>query len=697
MNRSSRRQVAELIEYLLPDPMSDTLFLCAEPVGGSFREVGSYVGWVDQIAAVIDQLGDANVWYAAQEMDGDGRREANVARMRAVYADLDFKAAAQDRLEAVITELAGLVGARPTYVVASGHGLQPVWCFEEPFAVDDNEDRREAKHLLKRWGHLVGRVAESHGVKADSVWDLARLLRMPGTTNTKPDMEPVAATIESHSGEMVSIDRIREVLDENDIPELSVDEISDGIATDAEVEAFIAENREPGDGERAEQLRDATLRMLDPSSRHPSMMRALFLSCEEIAAGLQASAVIGELRRWWDEHTERRGYEFRSMLATAVASASGKSEQQLAEVEVNSTQNVPVVTVLEEVETTTDTNSATDTMRLWRATELVASDPPGWIARNRIPKASVTLLVGDEGIGKSLFWVWLVTLVTTGQPCPEFGIPARAPQNVRLILTEDDWVAVRDRLEVAGADLDRIRVLCAERDGTGSPTMPGPDMAWVLDTSEPYALLVADAWLDTVPGKLNVKDPQQARKVLHPWREAAIATGATQMLLTHTNRIVSNAARDRYGITGELRKKARLCLYAQTDEQGRLLIGPEKANTTATVPSSIFRVDVVQKRPPSDDDDGTVARLVYVGDSDKTAGDHVVEATARATESPMDTDCRAWLRDYMDKNLGSVAATVAEKAMHAEGFTQYAIRTAKRKLGIVSRKDGDHWLWLSTQ
>jgi len=40
--------------------------------------------------------------------------------------------------------------------------------------------------------------------------------------------------------------------------------------------------------------------------------------------------------------------------------------------------------------------------RLWPASELKPAAQPRWLARNRMPRRSVSLLIGDEGIGKSL-------------------------------------------------------------------------------------------------------------------------------------------------------------------------------------------------------------------------------------------------------------------------------------------------------
>ena len=68
-----------------------------------------------------------------------------------------------------------------------------------------------------------------------------------------------------------------------------------------------------------------------------------------------------------------------------------------------------------------DPNGRADMPRLWNASDLKAASQPRWLARNRLPRAAVSLLVGEEGIGKSLMWVWLASAISTGKPLPEFG------------------------------------------------------------------------------------------------------------------------------------------------------------------------------------------------------------------------------------------------------------------------------------
>ncbi|WP_445163212.1 AAA family ATPase [Mycobacterium sp. Dal123C01] len=314
--------------------------------------------------------------------------------------------------------------------------------------------------------------------------------------------------------------------------------------------------------------------------------------------------------------------------------------------------------------------------RVWKATDLESSKPKVWLAKQRIPRSGVTVLVGDEGIGKSLLWVWIVGAVTTGKPLPEFGIPTRDPQHVRLVLTEDDWsTEVRPRLELAGADLNYVTVIAAAKDGSGTPVFPSEDMDLLYEDPVP-ALVIVDAWLDTVPGSLNVQTPQDARLALHPWKDVAVHTGAAVVLMTHTNR-AKGTAREKYGITGELRKKARMALFAQRDDQGRLSVGPEKANGTAIVFPSLFTIEVVQVRPPTDDDDGTVARVKYLSEAKQTAGE--------LADSNADSPEKIWLQEYLAD--GQTHKNVVQAGFE-EGFKRYKIRQAAKELGVIITRVG---------
>lgn len=336
--------------------------------------------------------------------------------------------------------------------------------------------------------------------------------------------------------------------------------------------------------------------------------------------------------------------------------------------------------------------------KVWRALDLRPSTPPRWLAKGRLPLAAISLLVGDEGIGKSLLWVLIAAAVTTGKALPAFGIPARDPARVLLVCTEDDWsTTVRPRLEVVGADLSMVDVICVDDDGSGAPVFPR-DTFLIAEADPAPLLIVVDAWLDTVAAGLTVKDPQQARQALHPWKEVATATDASVLLLTHTNRVASTNPRDRYGITGELRKKARMTLFAQADEEGRLVVGPEKMNTAAPMPASVFAIEAVQHFPMTADNDGTIPKLVYVGESAQTAREHLAASVEDGVDEPGGSPAKAFIRAYLMSQGGEASAFDVLKSGRASGFSDQELKDARRrhrKPRIESRKAsfGDGWVW----
>lgn len=333
-------------------------------------------------------------------------------------------------------------------------------------------------------------------------------------------------------------------------------------------------------------------------------------------------------------------------------------------------------------------DTAAELPRVWAAASMKPSAALEWLVKGNVPVAAVTLLVGDEGIGKSLYWVWLITHVTTGKPCPEYGIPAREPAHVFLVLTEDDWItAVRPRLEVAGANIDYVHVICVEPDGSGAPTFPA-HMEVLYGAAITPALVIMDAWLDTTPAGLQVRDPQQARQALHPWKEYTASTRAAAVLLTHTNRVATANARDKYGITSELRKKARSTLFAQADPENPdcVLIGPEKSNIAGQAEATRFRITLVQHFDPTDDSDGMVAKLEYAGPVGKTARDLIGEAFYGRDDdddedSPELTEAMQWLEDFLIERGKTWSKTVKDEARKV-GIAE---RTLKRAAGKLNR------------
>jgi P4 family phage/plasmid primase-like protien len=121
----------------------------------------------------------------------------DITRLNALWADLDYKDSGiktEEEARAVISSLSDMLNCQPAAVVHSGHGLQPYWAVEDG-AIDDL-NRSMIAGVSRRFGQMIQRVAEIHGGKVDSVSDLPRVLRAPGTVNHKDPANPVAVKVD---------------------------------------------------------------------------------------------------------------------------------------------------------------------------------------------------------------------------------------------------------------------------------------------------------------------------------------------------------------------------------------------------------------------------------------------------------------------------------------------------------------------
>jgi hypothetical protein len=74
----------------------------------------------------------------------------------------------------------------PTLIVDSGHGIHTWHLLPEPWRFRSREEQSRAGILAARWYWLHGRLAREAGWHLDpSTRDLARVMRLPGTVNTK--------------------------------------------------------------------------------------------------------------------------------------------------------------------------------------------------------------------------------------------------------------------------------------------------------------------------------------------------------------------------------------------------------------------------------------------------------------------------------------------------------------------------------
>ncbi len=330
-------------------------------------------------------------------------------------------------------------------------------------------------------------------------------------------------------------------------------------------------------------------------------------------------------------------------------------------------------------------------MTLYKISDTAPARTISWIlAPGYLPAGKVSLLVGDEGIGKSLWAIRALASVSNGRPWGPFTIGAD-PAPAFLIATEDGLAdTIRPRLEVAGANLENIHVLCEDPEGNGSPLFPR-DIETLRGSGIRPALVVVDAWVDTVPGVLQVKDPQKTRQAVAPWKTYAAETNAAVVLVTHTNRGERDKLRNTYGLSGALRQVARSALYAAEDaETGDLLVGPEKGNLGALTTAERFVRTPVRYFNPTPQSDGTVPLLDHVGSAGASITEFLAgqESRANCTDRRSD-EVDAWLRTVLAS--GPVETAQLEALGESEGYSSDQLSKSRSRIGARAIKSGGRW------
>jgi hypothetical protein len=78
----------------------------------------------------------------------------------------------------------------PSVVVESGGGLHLYWLLDEPISTETREECDEAQKRVREFQGRIRTIWSARGWQLDSVHDLARVLRVPGTVNHKYPHKP---------------------------------------------------------------------------------------------------------------------------------------------------------------------------------------------------------------------------------------------------------------------------------------------------------------------------------------------------------------------------------------------------------------------------------------------------------------------------------------------------------------------------
>lgn len=302
--------------------------------------------------AILDKIpATANTFFSVNTVTGPPRRnsgrgkETDVNRLAGLWSDIDVKPGGCPSLDvarAIIANLSIILGTRPSVIVESGHGLHPYWPITDGHITGG--DIRAARALIKRWGRLVDTIADTLHADVDSVYDLARMMRAPGTFNNKTrgnGNKPIPVIAHADTGGPLTMSEVDErltevgILEEPGDREADTEPVSDpGQWRYAEhtcryVAAILAalptdgppENPKPGKGRGRHQW---------AASQAVKLTCALRLGCISETDWATAHTLLkqrlGELRAATDETVPR--HEIGGLFKFGKQCAAAKTDQQ---------------------------------------------------------------------------------------------------------------------------------------------------------------------------------------------------------------------------------------------------------------------------------------------------------------------------------------------------------------------------------
>lgn len=152
---------------------------------------------VEEAVELIEEEGSVDEWdvYFGVTTTKKSIRKGRMKKqdcngMPGLWADFDIKSPlhSKENLPADKAQLLGFLRelpVHPSVLVESGNGFHAYWKFKQPVVISDASMCDRAAAFSDRWRIMIDSFAKRHGWTFDSVHDLPRILRVPGTKNHK--------------------------------------------------------------------------------------------------------------------------------------------------------------------------------------------------------------------------------------------------------------------------------------------------------------------------------------------------------------------------------------------------------------------------------------------------------------------------------------------------------------------------------
>jgi hypothetical protein len=444
----------------------------------------------------------------------------------------------------------------PSLIVGSGHHVQAWWLFDELWTFDGDEERVEARTLLRRLHALL----RAEGLRVDAVHDLARVLRVPGTLNHKsPPPRPVTLL---QQGRRYSFGELDEWLPPGEPAPLPNDctiaRPPEGYEDASHAADLLVARYAAGDERFAKTW--AREREFGSASEYD-----LAVCVKAADMGADDATCWALVRRWRQLHGEDPAKAERADYASATLAKARAGEPPTtveAERGAGAEQEEP---------------APGDGVFIVRASDVVLEDVE-YFDDKLIPLRVVTLVVGIDGVGKSTLLYTKAASATRGElPGAFYGTPC----DIVVASSEDHaGTVIVPRLLAADADLARVHIVKCRRYGAeGEIALPDDLPAVDGAVGEVGARgLIVDPLIAHMPLHVDTHKAQHVRQVLAPLARIAETRRLAVAAVVHFNGAPTADVRSRISGSKALRDAARSVLVCGADpaDESRFVVVQDK-------------------------------------------------------------------------------------------------------------------------
>lgn len=319
-----------------------------------------------------------------------------------------------------------------------------------------------------------------------------------------------------------------------------------------------------------------------------------------------------------------------------------------------------------------------------------------WIWEQRVARGEITLLVGDPGLGKSQLTCWLAEMVT-----------ARRDTVLMASAEDSPGATIRPRLEVAGAELDRVHLVVLEDEEGVEGSIRIPDNVDALrrriEKAGKVDLLVVDPLTAHLPNEVNSYRDQHVRTALAPLKRLAEEYRCAVVVVMHLNKTASDNSLYRVGGSIGFTGAARSVLLLARDpedsdgERGPHRIVANVKNNLAREASSL-RFKVKEEPLPREQSEGkthqrlaTTSRIVFVEEAE-ISGRQLLSPSGGEREAP----AREEAVDFLLTLLADGPLPIEEVRTQAGelGISEATLRRAREETGVAAYQiKGEQHSW----